>query len=695
MLLWGNGYAEIERDNAAQPVALWPRNPARTRPVRLTRSARIEGTLYPVGTLVFHTSETFGDEIASQDETETSMAPERIILAEDMLHMPGLSLDGRLGQSTINLARELIGTDLGSEKFAAKFFGNGAVPQGILTIPGTIEPKALETLRRSWAEAHGGENAHKTAVLEAGVEYKPIGIDPEKSQFLETRHFQRQAIAGIFNVPLHMLGEKEAAKSSVEQTAIEFLNYCLHPWIDTWEQELKRKLMPAKKKQAAPFFVKFDVQRLLYPDAESRSKFYTSGKTGGYLDSNDIREMEDMNPIEDGSGDVYWMPVNMQDAANPLTAPHIGGKQNLDYAQKPELTMGGAPQNTDTNKGKKPVPQTPAKKGKKSARSALVTRYVRVYRGMFKDAAGRILKRDEVDEMRFRRCFLPALYAMTEALSSEFSPEPSTAVPASDFHSEIVAYMEGMRCNLQGVRQEDTAEYAAKEVRRAAETLADMVEERYNPNHANQPRHPDGTFHDGKKPFYLGRHAQTDDDDNGVWSGQRNVPINSEGEQQIEDTIEQIKTLGIKRIICSDLLRTRQTAYRYAGALGIPVVMDARLRALKLGPFEGLNEEENADALQMYIDEPDTPIPGGESINGYRQRVTEALDEARAANEGTGPILAITHSSAAALYLDAIRGIEPEDLEKSSDLISPAGVVKISGRKVEVVAGKVSVGDAA
>ena len=95
----------------------------------------------------------------ADDGDPMKVGQRRLILAEDMLHVPGLSLDGRVGQSVVYLARQIIGLSLATEKYGAKFFGNGARPAGILTLPNKLEDKAIENLRRSWAEAHGGENS--------------------------------------------------------------------------------------------------------------------------------------------------------------------------------------------------------------------------------------------------------------------------------------------------------------------------------------------------------------------------------------------------------------------------------------------------------------------------------------------------------------------------------------------------------
>ena len=320
-LLWGNQYAEIQRDNGNNIIGIWPRNPSKTRPIRTLQPIKIEGDVLPAGTLIYETTESLMDNeppSATDNPDNLTLGRRRLVLAEDMLHVPGLSLDGRLGQGTVYLSRQIIGLSLATEKYAAKFFGNGARPAGILEYPAKMDDVAIENLRRSWSEAHGGENSHKTAVLDSGVKFTKIGSTPEEGQMLETRAYQRNEVAAIFHVPPHMIGDLDkTARSNVEQCSIEFVLYCLGPWVEAWEQEFRRKLFPKVGRVRNAYFAKFDTRRLMYPDAESRGGFYTSGKQNGYLSANDIRELEDLNPIDpkDG-GDVYTVQVNMTNAKN-------------------------------------------------------------------------------------------------------------------------------------------------------------------------------------------------------------------------------------------------------------------------------------------------------------------------------------------------------------------------------------------
>ncbi len=368
-LLWGNAYAEITYDKGGRVHSIWPRNPHMTTPQRLLQKEYIDGDWHPAGTLVYRTSEQFNQAI-NEDGSIKQSGFERIILAENMIHVPGLTIDGRIGQSTIWLARQIIGLALASEKYSAKFFGNGAVPRGILEIANDMEEKAVEELRRQWHEAHGGENSHKVAVLTAGMKFTPIAFNAEQSQLLETRKFQRGEIAALFNVPGHMVGDtNEKGKSNVEQSSIEFLTYTLTPWLVAIEQEFERKLFPDKGQTANKFFPKFDTHILKYPDAATRAQLFNGGKQWGYLNTNDIHEFEDLNPVSGPGGERYWMPINMQDADDPQTlganAQAAFDKNNPEHSSvkppTPALNLTLAP-------GKTVAPVVPAKTSAKGYR---------------------------------------------------------------------------------------------------------------------------------------------------------------------------------------------------------------------------------------------------------------------------------------------------------------------------------------
>jgi HK97 family phage portal protein len=479
-LLWGNAFAELERDKWDGSVkAIWPRNPARTRPVRLLSDMVIEGTRYPAGTMAYETYDPLYDaQIMEQDSSNQSYGLRRIVLAEDMIHVPGLSLDGRIGADVVNYARQAIGLALATEKYGAKFFGNGAIPQGLLSSPVDISDVQLETLKRSWAESHGGENAHKTGVLPPGVTYTKTGATPEEGQMLETRQHQKLEIAGVFNVPGHMVGviTDDAGKSTVEQSSIEFKLFCLDPHAVDLEQEFEFKLFPRVGQHANKFFAALDLRKMMYPDAMSRSTLYGSGKQWGYMSTNDIHDLEGMNPVEDGSGDKYWMPINMQDAATAsatsdqitenlnngtLTAtptgmtpvgnhPAVQEEKKQDKADKAHdmakhqisadasvkiakatgKDPNGGNQDQNGNQPGKPGQKQPAGKqpqgkgndkqpAKPAPKKGKREDLTKIFSGMYRDAVGRAVNRKKATVTDYTTIFGPVVSAMIESTFAE------------------------------------------------------------------------------------------------------------------------------------------------------------------------------------------------------------------------------------------------------------------------------------
>ena len=228
-------------------------------------------------------------------------------------HLKGLGSDGLWGYSPIQLMKQSMGISLATEEFAGRFFGSGAQPSGVLKHPGVLGEKAYDRLAGSWAENYGGlSNAHKTLLLEEGTDYQQISIPPEDAQFLETRQFQVTEVARIYNVPPHKIQDlTRSTNNNIEQQSTDFIVNTMRPWLVRWEQSIQKNLMLSRYKQQ--YFAEFLVDGLLRGDAASRHSAYSIGRQNGYYSANDVREMENLNPIDDG--DMYLVPLNMVPAS--------------------------------------------------------------------------------------------------------------------------------------------------------------------------------------------------------------------------------------------------------------------------------------------------------------------------------------------------------------------------------------------
>lgn len=288
LLIWGNAYAQIIRDGAGRVLGLYPLLPDKMEVQRDDR-----GNIYYV---------------YSRNSDENPMFKEYgniKLKAEDVLHIPGLGFDGLIGYSPIAMAKNAVGMTLACEEYGASFFANGANPGGVLEHPGVL--KDPSKVRESWNSVYRGvNNAHKIAVLEEGMKYQQIGIPPEEAQFLETRKFQINEIARLYRIPPHMVGDLDKSSfSNIEQQSLEFVKYTLDPWVIRWEQSLQRSLLLLGEK--GKYFIKLNVDGLLRGDYQSRMNGYAVGRQNGWFSANDIREMENMNPIPDEEGGNLYL----------------------------------------------------------------------------------------------------------------------------------------------------------------------------------------------------------------------------------------------------------------------------------------------------------------------------------------------------------------------------------------------------
>ena len=324
LLIWGNAYAQIIRDGAGRVLGLYPLLPDKMEVQRDDR-----GNIYYVYS-------------RNSDENPTFKEYGNIKLkAEDVLHIPGLGFDGLIGYSPIAMAKNAVGMTLACEEYGASFFANGANPGGVLEHPGVL--KDPSKVRESWNSVYRGvNNAHKIAVLEEGMKYQQIGIPPEEAQFLETRKFQINEIARLYRIPPHMVGDLDKSSfSNIEQQYLEFVKYTPDPWVIRWEQSLQRSLLlPGEK---GKYFIKLNVDGLLRGDYQSRMNGYAVGRQNGWFSANDIREMENMNPIPDEEGGNLYL---------------INGAMT-------KLADAGAFAKTDTGQQNAPAQENSGKRGKR------------------------------------------------------------------------------------------------------------------------------------------------------------------------------------------------------------------------------------------------------------------------------------------------------------------------------------------
>ncbi len=396
MALCGNSYSQIQRDGTGRAVALWPLHPQQTEPKRIGND------------LVYETSDGMGN------------GRVRRIPSEDVLHIPLFSFNGIKGLSPIQLARQGIALARAAERFGGTFFGRGARPSGVLSSAGTLTDKQKAETKEAWNLANGGGNQNGVAVLPGNWQYHQLSISPEDSQFLETRQFQRSEISqGLFGVPPNMIGDTtRLSNNNHEQMSLQFVTDTLRPYLTRIEAEVMRKLFPKLGSNAGRYIVEFDVSERLRGDFKTTMDGYAVGKQWGFFNTNDVRRELGKNPIGP-EGDIYWSPVNMQNAALLLKTESI---QDQPVGSDPEAPA---------DSGDDPQP-TPAER-------KLLGRFTRGYIPVFCDAFTRLLKRDRRDYESISALLRPVFRSIADA-SMEMN---GAADPAEDaLLDDVVRAME-------------------------------------------------------------------------------------------------------------------------------------------------------------------------------------------------------------------------------------------------------------
>lgn len=300
VLLYGNGYAEIEWGADGYPVALWPLSPDQ---VTLYTTPR-RGITYKVH------GDTFG---------YSSTA--RWVPAWRMHHLRGLATAGLLGMSPLRAA-DAVGLAKATEEFGARFFAQGARPGYVLSHPGQLSDKAFQRLQSSWNDG-GGDNAHKTKIVEEGIKVEKTGVAPDEAQFLETRAFQVEEICRIFNVSPGLVGAQNTQTyASAEQDMIRFRELTLGPWAKNHRQAIQRDMLTEAERQ--DYFVQYKLQSLQMTDLKTRFESHQIGILTGFETPNEVRILEDMNPVQ--GGDSLLRPLNMGVMGEPdPVAPEQAG----------------------------------------------------------------------------------------------------------------------------------------------------------------------------------------------------------------------------------------------------------------------------------------------------------------------------------------------------------------------------------
>lgn len=243
----------------------------------------------------------------------TENGSERVIPIKNIMHIRGFGLDGVCGMMPMKTGRDVIGSAMAVEESAAKIFEQGLQSSGFLTAEQALNDEQRERLREYMAKFTGSKNAGKIMVLEGGLKYQGVTMNPEDAQMLESRSFSIEEICRWFRVPPFMVGhttKQSSWASSLEGMNLQFLTHTLRPLLVNIEQEIGRCLLDSDDE----VFAEFSVEGLLRADSAGRAAYYTSALQNGWMSRNDVRRLENMPPIE--GGDIYTVQLNLTQLKN-------------------------------------------------------------------------------------------------------------------------------------------------------------------------------------------------------------------------------------------------------------------------------------------------------------------------------------------------------------------------------------------
>lgn len=265
LVLRGNGYATIMRNSVGTPIGLYPMAASQIQPIVLK-----DGSGWYLYTL----------------DGEQTMISE-----EDMLHFRIFG-NGRIGLSPLQYGALSMGIAGAADRYAGTFYQRGGKPGGVLTIDRVLTPKQREDLRANFKEVHENvDNAHKLFVLEAGMKYQQVQLDPEALQMIETRRFSTKDVARFFGVPAFLINESEGSTSwgtGLEQQMLGFYNLTIRPYTLRIAAQLRSKLIPLAQQRRRKLAYDFD--ELLAVDMRAKADYYAKLVANGIMTRNEVRD---------------------------------------------------------------------------------------------------------------------------------------------------------------------------------------------------------------------------------------------------------------------------------------------------------------------------------------------------------------------------------------------------------------------
>lgn len=301
---FGNGYAVIDRDTRGRPVEMYLLDPDHNRTYPIEK----DGKWFYI----------------------THIGAEQVVLpTSDVYHIKGLGNNGMVGHHIIDLMKDALGVGMAAQQHGGRFFGQGSNMGGLLMIPGSFSDEKIRNTINAWEKmTQGLQKAHKVALLQDGVKFQQLTVNPDQAQFLETRQFEiRGTVSNITGVPPHKLGDDtRTSHNSLEAENQSLLDDCLNPWLKRHEKQAGRKLLMPREKTNRTHFFEFNREALIQMSFETKINGAYRQLESGMSTHDEVRRLFNYPPFPNGEGKkrfrpANWVEIGAEGATNPVQTP--------------------------------------------------------------------------------------------------------------------------------------------------------------------------------------------------------------------------------------------------------------------------------------------------------------------------------------------------------------------------------------
>ena len=247
------------------------------------------------------------------------------------------------------------------QRYAMSSYGNAARPASFIQSARNLTKQQRAELRDEINQSYGGpENAFKVALLDNGLEWKPLGYTIREAQLVESRKISREEVCAAYDIPPPMVGILDNATfSNIDKQHWMLYMDTFAPWCDMIEDVLMAQLVDGEPAWDG-YFIKMDLDAKLRGNYEDRSQSHVRMLQSGAATPNEIRKIEDRPPISDPAADAIYVPANLQ-AVSPQMRKiqDQQQQQQADQARAHMEALRQGQQQTPPSNGNNPNAQKP------------------------------------------------------------------------------------------------------------------------------------------------------------------------------------------------------------------------------------------------------------------------------------------------------------------------------------------------